>query len=199
MDVLVYMERFLGSPALLTALLFLVPFVFDEAAILAGSALAAAGELSAATAFLALFLGIVASDWMLYGLGAAAARNRRVRGWIGEANVARGRRLLGRGVLVSAVLARLVPWLLLPIFVASGYVGVGFLRFAAVNLPVALVSTAVLFLALYLFNVALFDVFARWGWIVVLVGVAGMIIAMQVVRRRYGAPAEAEDPADPEG
>jgi len=179
-------EQVVGHPALQLTLLFLGPYLLEEAAILAAAALAAAEELRPVTAFGAVYLGIVTSDWLLYAIGWGAGRSVRLRAWIGEDAIAHGRRLLSRGAAAAGVTARLVPWLLFPIFVASGFLGVGFRRFAAVNAGIALVYTAVLFLALYLFNVALFDLFAGWGWLAV--GVAGMVLllAIRYGRRRYG-------------
>jgi membrane protein DedA with SNARE-associated domain len=178
---------FAGNPVVQTALLFIGPFILEEAALLGGAALAASGELPPLVAFLALFLGIIVSDWLLYAAGALASRYARVRSFVGESNISFGRKMLQRGALAASITARLVPWLLLPIFLASGFLRTGFLRFAAVNAPIALIYAAVLFVALYQFDILLFEWLNEWAWIGVVVVFVLFIVAIRFVARRVMA------------
>ena len=179
------LDQYLGNPYVLAALLFLAPFVLEEAAILTGAALAAAGELPTAIALAAVAIGMVVSDWLLYALGAVAGRSRRMRRWIGEDSIARGQRLLERGAVPAALLARLIPWLLFPIFVASGFLGVGFRRFALVNAGIAVVYIAVLFFGVYGLNLVIFDLLEGWGWAVVALLLACVVALSRWAARRY--------------
>lgn len=177
--------HFLGHPVVLTGLLFLAPFVLEEAAILSGAGLAAAGELPALVALIALYAGTVVSDWALYALGAAAGRSARVRSWIPENYIRHGHDILHRGVLGAALVARLVPWLLFPVFVASGFLSVGFARFAAVNAVIAFVYVNVLYWSIYGLDLLLFEIFDEWGWVAVLVLIVVVIAISRRVSRRY--------------
>jgi membrane protein DedA with SNARE-associated domain len=179
------LEQFLGNPFVLAALLFAAPFVLEEAAILAGAALAAAGELPTGVAFAAVTVGMVVSDWCLYAAGAIAGRSRRIRRWIGEESIERGQRLLSRGAIPAALLARLVPWLLFPIFVASGFLGVGFRRFALVNAAIAAVYIVVLFFGVYGINLVIFDLMDGWGWLAVAGLIVGVVLLSRWSARRY--------------
>src|SRR5690606_8256927 len=98
----------------------------EEGAILAGAALAAADEIGVGLALLALVVGNILSDWLLYGIGVLAGKSSLVRRWIDGVMLDHARRLLVRGVWPAAVLARLLP----PVFIASGFVRVDFRRFA---------------------------------------------------------------------
>lgn len=178
-------EQILGDPVLQLSLIFLGPYLLEEAAILSAAALAAGGELRAITAFAAVYLGIVTSDWLIYAIGWGAGRSARLRAWVGEKAISRGRQLLSGGALAAGISARLVPWLLFPVFVASGFLGVRFRRFALINAGIAVVYTAILFLALYFFNVALFDMFAGWGWLAVVLAGVFLLLAIWAGRRRY--------------
>lgn len=154
-----------GNPWLQSALLFAGTFVLEEAALLTGGLLAAAGELPAAYALGALLAGMVVSDWCLYGVGHLAGRIGWLRGRLGQRTLERGRRYLDGNLAVALVAARLVPWLLFPIFVSCGFVGIGFKRFLAINLVIATIYTTGLFVAVMLLGQVVFDYLDTWGWL----------------------------------
>lgn len=178
-------EQHLGSPIVLAALLFLATFVLEEAAILLAAGLAASDEMTSGLAVASLCAGMVVSDWCLYGLGALAGRNRWIREWISRERLDQGRRLLQRSAFAAALLARLVPWLLFPIFVASGFLHIGFRRFALVNAAITLVYVPAIFFGAFGLYGLLMDWLGDWAW---LAG-AGVLLAVlwggRVVTRRY--------------
>lgn len=177
-------EQSLGNPTVLALLLFLGPFVLEEAAIVSGSALSAAEEIQPFAALVALYLGTVVSDWLLYGIGAAAGRSARLRAWIGPGYIESGRKILDRGATGAAIMARLIPWLLFPVFVASGFVNVGFIRFAAVNAAVAFGYVNLLFWGIYGLDLVLFQTFERWGWALVALTTVLVIAVIRSAGRR---------------
>jgi membrane protein DedA with SNARE-associated domain len=182
-----FLERLaaLGDSVWLQALaLFAAPFVLEEGALLAGAMLAAAGSLPAAAALGAVCLGIIVSDWALYGLGRAVALWPWLRRRIGETTIRRGQELLRSNFLSAMVSARLIPWLLFPIFVASGYLAVGFLRFLLVNAAIAVVYACVLFLALFYLDSLLFDLIREWSWTVVVALILGVVWLKRRAQRR---------------
>ncbi len=181
------LSQYAAHPALQIIALFAGPFILEEAALLGGAAVAAAGELPAWVALGALYLGIVVSDWALYATGVLASRSEPVRRFIGAGNIEYGRRLLQRLGLAAALTARLVPWLLLPIFVASGFVRVSFLSFALINAVIAFVYANLLFWILYRFDILLFDYFNEWGWLVIVLLLAVVLISMHLFARRFRA------------
>lgn len=172
------------SPWLQALVLFAIPFVLEEGALLAGAMLAAAGSLPPAAAFGAVCLGIIVSDWALYGLGRAVALWPWLRRRIGEKAIRRGQDLLRSNFFSAMLGARLIPWLLFPIFVASGFLAVGFLRFLLVNAGIAIVYASTLFLALFYLDRLLFDLIREWSWVVVLALILGVVWLKQRVRRR---------------
>jgi membrane protein DedA with SNARE-associated domain len=170
-------EQYLGNPLILAVLLFLANFVMEEGAIIAGAALAAAGEIGTGLALVALVTGNIVSDWALYGIGALAGSSPLVRRWVDGKMLERGRRLLDRGVLPAALLARLLP----PVFMASGFVRVDFRRFAIVNGVVAAVYTAALFFGAFGLNLVLFDLLGNWAWPVMV----GLVIGVVWLSHRF--------------
>src|SRR5690606_30949051 len=112
-----------------------------------------------------------------------AGRSRRVTGWIPPERLRQGRRLLARGAFMSGLLARLIPWMLFSIFVTSGFVRVGFRRFALANGAIALVYVLALFFgAVELFQLLLAWM-GNWSWVVG----AGLVLAMLWTGRRIAS------------
>jgi len=174
-----------GDPWLLCALLFAGTFVLEEAAILGGAFLTAAGELSAPAALAALYAGMAISDWCLYYLGHLARRVRWSRRIVSERTIERGQDYL-RGQLAMALLAaRLVPWLLFPIFIACGFVAVGFRHFALINLAIGLVYTLAIFMTALLLGELAFEYLHRWGWLVLAIAALAAMAAHRLFARRH--------------
>lgn len=177
--------QYIGNPLVLCVLLFGATFVLEEAAILVAAGLAAGGELPAGLAVAAVGSGIIVSDWCLYGLGALAVRHARIARWVSPARVEQGRGLLQRSMFAAALIARLIPWLLFPIFVASGFLGIGFRRFALINAAIAVVYVLALFYGAFGVSSVLIDWAGGWAW---LFG-AGLLLVLiwggRVIAKRY--------------
>lgn len=176
-------DRYLDNPLILTALLFVATFVLEEAAILLAAGLAAGDALRPPVALAAVWLGVVVSDWSLYALGALAGRSRRIRAWVPQAQLDRGRGLLARSTLLAGLLARLIPWLLFPVFVASGFLRTGFRRFALVNLAIATIYVGALFFGAIELYEALTARMGHWAWAVG----AGLLLVILWGGRRIAA------------
>ena len=183
MDALI--EQHLGNPLVLAALLFVATFVLEEAAILLAAGLAASDEMTSGLALASLCAGMMVSDWCLYGFGALAARNRRIKQWVSPDRLDQGRRLLHRSTLAAAVLARLVPWLLFPIFVASGFLRVGFRRFAVVNAAIALIYVPTVFYGAFGLYAVLMDWLGAWAWLAGAAVLLAVLWGGRAVTRRY--------------
>lgn len=178
-------EQHLGNPLVLAALLFVGTFVLEEAAILLAAGLAASDEMTSGLALAALVGGMIVSDWCLYGLGALAGRSRLIARWVSRDQLDQGRRLLHRSTLAAGLLARGVPWLLFPIFVASGFLRVGFRRFALVNAAIALIYTPAVFYGAFGLYAVLMDWLGEWAWLAGGAALLTILWASRAATRRY--------------
>ncbi|WP_410217500.1 DedA family protein [Paracoccus sp. (in: a-proteobacteria)] len=178
-------EQSLGSPLLLAALLFVATFVLEEAAILLAAGLAASGEMTSALALASVGTGMIVSDWCLYGLGALAARSRRIADWVSRDRLEQGRRLLHRSTFAAGLLARIIPWLLFPVFVASGFLRVGFRRFAMINAIIALVYVPAVFYGAFGLYAVLMEWLGDWAWMTGAVLLLAILWGGRAVARRY--------------
>jgi ATP-grasp domain len=113
---------------------------------------------------LSLYGGIVASDFALYGLGAAARYVPWLSRFAVDSRVQRFGQTLHRNLFGLVALCRVVPGVVFVAFVACGWARVSLFRFAAASL---LVSALYLPLMLYLvivFGDALDERVGIWAW-----------------------------------
>lgn len=154
----------LGSHPIAVAIaIFLATFILEDAATAGAALLAANGAIPDALALLALYSGIFLGDIGLYGLGYAARSQERVRLWIGQQRIERGRAWLDNRLIWALIGARFVPGLRLPTYTASGFLRVSFTRFAAVAACAAGVWTTGVFYLIKEFGAPILAMLGPWS------------------------------------
>ncbi|MDO8877507.1 MAG: hypothetical protein Q8M24_16465 [Pseudolabrys sp.] len=144
--------------------LLVLPFAHEDLAIILGGYLIVNESMSITLVVLSIYGGIVASDFALYGLGAAARTVPWLSRFAVDSRVRRFGDTLHRNVFGLVALCRVVPGIVFVTFVACGWARVSLLRFTAASL---IVSALYLPLMLYLvitFGDALDDRVGIWAW-----------------------------------
>ncbi len=154
--------------------------------------LVADGVIGADIALPALYIGIMAGDVALYGLGRLIALGRFLpNGWDG-ARFSALKAWLGQRLVAGVLMVRFLPGLRLPAYSTYGFFALPFRRFAiAVVFAVSLWTTGLFYLA-YEFG----DLTAHWlGILRWPVMISAAIVALFGVERivRSRLPAAAED------
>lgn len=177
------------------SLLFL-PFAHEDLAIVLGGYIVVNDAMPLGIVVAAIYLGMVVSDFALYGIGAGARRLPRLSRWAVDDNVKNFGDALTRNLFGLVALCRVVPGLVFVAAVACGWTRVPFSRFAAASL---LVSALYLPLMLYLvivFGDALDDHAGLWTWpaLLCLVLIAGfMRYRVFTLRENVPLPRAASD------
>jgi membrane protein DedA with SNARE-associated domain len=174
-----------SDPAMAGAL-FLIPFIHEDIAIVAAALLIAQHRLSIQLAFPSLFLGMVARDLFLYGLGAAARRNAMARRFLIRPRVQLLSEWLGGNMLWVIFVGRVMPGLMFPTYIAFGWFNLSFKRFALVTTGLSILYLPIVFALAYGLGRAALDRVGSWAWLIVLVPIA-MIVLLRLrvsVRRR---------------
>ncbi len=137
----------LGSSkiAMLASLLAL-PFAHEDLAIVLGACAIVNNVLPVGLVMLAIYLGMVSSDFALYGLGAAARRAP----WLSRyADAERVRRIVKRppgNLFWLVALCRLVPGMVFIAFVACGWMRVSLRRFSVASVVISAIYLPVVLL-----------------------------------------------------
>src|SRR6185312_10421000 len=165
--------------AKITSLLVL-PFAHEDLAIIVGGYIIVNDLMPASLVVVILYGGMVASDFALYGIGAAA---RHVP-WLRQYAVNDRVRLVGdklkRNVFGLFALCRVVPGVVFVALVACGWTRVSLARFTAASLVVSALYLPLMLYLVIVFGDALDDHLGLWAWPVLLAAVS----VTSLVRKR---------------
>ena len=180
------------DPWLIALAIIAATFVHEDIATVTTGMLVADGVIGADIALPALYIGIMAGDVALYGLGRLIALGRFLpNGWDG-ARFSALKAWLGQRLVAGVLMVRFLPGLRLPAYSTYGFFALPFRRFAiAVVFAVSLWTTGLFYLA-YEFG----DLTAHWlGILRWPVMISAAIVALFSVERivRSRLPAAAED------
>jgi membrane protein DedA with SNARE-associated domain len=131
--------------ALLFFLLFLCGLGFpmaEEIVLLTGGVLVAAGVLNPVLMFLAVFLGVIIGDMLLFwvgrGLATRLGSSTYFTRWFSPGRLTRGAVFFARYGDATVFLARFIPGLRAPTFLLAGTLHMGLWRFVAIDTLAAL-------------------------------------------------------------
>ena len=125
----------------------MLPFAHEDLAIIFGGYIIVNKLMPVGLVALSIYGGMVASDFALYGIGAAARHLPWLRRYAVDDRVRRFGETLKRNVFGLVALCRVVPGVVFVAFVACGWTRVSLVRFTAASL---IISALYLPLMLYL-------------------------------------------------
>jgi membrane protein DedA with SNARE-associated domain len=175
--------------------LLVLPFAHEDLAIIAGAYVIVNDLMPVTLVTLSIYVGIVASDFALYGIGAGARYVPWLNRYAIDDRVQQFGDTLKRNIFGLVALCRVVPGVVFVAFVACGWARVSLPRFTLASL---LVSALYLPLMLYLvivFGEALDDEIGLWTWPLLFAGLAvtgfvrGRVFAFGRARETAAAPA----------
>lgn len=153
-----------NSRLLECVVLFLIPFLHEDVAIFTGVMLVVEYAMPTWLAVGAIFTGMIASDFALFGVGALAGRSAAIRRLAGGRRVERLGRWIEAHSALLMVLARFLPGLMFPVYVACGFARIPVLRFAAITTLTALVYFPIVFGLVLTFGVTVLSNLGLWSW-----------------------------------
>jgi len=166
---------------LLSALAVLLVALFHEdAAVVTAAYFSLEGKVAIPSALALIYTGVLANNFALYSLGAAARLRPNVRRWLIVPLVENAGEQLKKRALAAVVLCRFTPGLLTPVYVGCGWFGIPLRRIALAALLAPAAYLSVAFALMMVFGELLLQQLREWSWILpfaaiaVTVAVAGM-------------------------
>ena len=177
--------------------IFFMTFLHEDAAILAAAFSRVEHGLPLVYAYSSVYLGIVAGDLLIYGLGHFAQKNKWLRSKVIGPKVEKARQWLEKHLIRVLVLCRITPGLLFPTFVACGWFKIPFGRFALVSIISGAIYSSIVLTVIILFGDLVLKHFDYWAW-GLMVAVLVAIAARNTFKPRWREAAErAMDDTEP--
>ncbi|MGC8475721.1 MAG: DedA family protein [Acetobacteraceae bacterium] len=165
--------------ALQAGAIILATFILEDAATVLAAMAAQSGQVSIPLALASLYVGIVAGDIGLYGLGWLAARFRLFRRLLPPHAIAPARSWLAGRVFRVVLVSRFLPGVRLPTYTACGFLSADLRRFAAATALATSVWTSGLFVVSLRLGAVLMAHYGAWRW----AGAAGLVLFLMLAGR----------------
>jgi len=167
-------------------------FIHEDVATVATGMLVADGVTGVGVALPALYIGIVAGDLGLYGIGRLVALNFLSEGLTVGRRFLALKMWLDERLVAGVLLVRFLPGLRLPAYTTYGFFAMPFRRFVVSVIFAASIWTTGLFYLSYEFGALTADWFGVLRWPVIIIAAIVPLLAIErVVRGRV--PVDVED------
>lgn len=164
--------------------LFLTALLHEDVAIVTAAFFVVQQGLPLPFALAVVYVGVLANNALIYGLGKVARRLPKIRRLLVGERVERARRKLERHLVPAVLLCRLTPGLLYPTFLACGWLGIPFLRFAVLAAVAPAVYVPVMLMLVVTFGDVVLQRLSEWAWTALAVIVIAIVIV--AARNRMG-------------
>jgi membrane protein DedA with SNARE-associated domain len=144
--------------------LLILPLAHEDLAILLGGYLVVNRLMPVGLVALAIYFGMVASDFALYGIGAGARRIPWLNRLAVNGRVTSFGDKLQRNLLGLAALSRVVPGVVFVVMIASGWTRVPLSRFTLASLITSALYLPLMLYLVVVFGDALDDRVGLWTW-----------------------------------
>lgn len=152
--------------------LIVLPFADEDFAIILGGYIVVNRLMPVGLVVLTIYMGMVASDFALYGIGAVARRAPWLKRVAVSARVRSFGETLKRNVFEVVALCRVVPGLDFVAIVACGWTRVPFGQFTAASLVLSALYLPLMLYLVIVFGDAMDDHVGLWTWPLLLVAIA---------------------------
>jgi len=176
------------------ASLIVLPFADEDFAIILGGYIVVNRLMPVGLVVLGIYVGMVASDFALYGVGVAARRTSWLRRLAVSDRVRSFGDTLKRNLFEVVALCRIVPGLDLVAFVACGWTRVPLAQFTLASLVISALYLPLMLYLVVTFGDAMDDHAGLWTWPFLLVAVAVIgFVRNRIFSWGKRAPVAAED------
>lgn len=158
-------------------LIFFLTFLQEEVAILFAAFSNVEQGLPFLFTYVPVFLGIVAGDISLYGLGRLARRNQWLSSLIIGPKVEQIRLWLQSWLIRVFIISRLSPGILFPAFVACGWFKIPFRRFILISFVTGTLYSTLLLTLVILFGDLVLVRFGYWSW-----AILALLVLIWIIR-----------------
>jgi len=154
---------------------FVGPFVQEDAAVVGTAALTALGKLALGPALVAIFLGLFFSDIWKYWIGWAALKNETGAKFSQSSKVLALKEKVEKHPITALLSARFIPLTRVPTYIACGFFRYSYFKYCCLIALTAAIYIALFFSAFHLLGSVAAE---KLTWILPLIGIAMVLTAL---------------------
>jgi membrane protein DedA with SNARE-associated domain len=166
------------------AVLLLTALLHEDVALFSAGLFIAERRVPAGVALAAVYVGVIANNYMVYLLGGAARRLPWLRRWLIGEKIERVRTRLQRRLLPTLALCRFMPGLLSPTLLGCGWLGIAPMRFIPAMLLAAALYVPLVLTIVTSLGEAVFRRVGKNAWWVLLAFAVATLCGWTLVRLR---------------
>ena len=163
-------------------------FILEDAATVLAAMQAQDGKIAAGLALGSLYVGIVAGDLGLYGLGRLATLSNRIKRLLPAERRSRSKQWIEHRVFRVVFISRFIPGARLPTYTSCGYLHASFSRFALAAVIATSIWTTLLFLVARHVGQFLIDHLGAWRWFGAVMFAVVIVLMGRLIARLQGEP-----------
>jgi len=174
-------------------LVFIGPFIQEDAAVIGAASLATNGMGTPAVLFMTILTALFLSDVWKYWIGWAALRNAKARSFVDRKHVAGFKQKVSNNLIATLFTARFLPLARIPTYVACGLFSVNYIKFCIIIFVTAFLYVSAVFLLCHFLGEVLGE---QFRWVVPIIALCGLLIYMLVLkwRQKNVKPAHSDIP-----
>lgn len=161
-------------------------FILEDAATVLAAMQNQDGKITTSLALGSLYVGIVAGDLGLYGLGRLATLSSRVKRLLPPERRLKGRQWIEHRVFRVVFISRFIPGARLPTYTSCGYLHASFSRFALAAVAATSIWTTLLFLVARHVGQFLISHLGTWRWFGAVMFAVVIVLMGRLVARFQG-------------
>ena len=165
---------------------FIGPFIQEDAAIVGAAAASAGGGGNPVALFIVLLTGLIFSDVWKYWLGRYAVTHPKARHYAEKPRVLAFRDRIVNKLGLSLLTVRFVPGTRIPFYLAAGFFKAPFPKFITILCSTAFAYVALAFALLHLLGMALGEEVRKWMPVAVIALVLVMVLREVIKSRSAG-------------
>jgi len=168
----------------------LLPFVQEDAAVLAAAASSVSGMASPVGLFAAITVGLTISDLWKYWLGRAALTQPWARKYAENERVTKTKDAIVNNLGKSLIIARFIPGARIPLYIAAGLFKASFVKFAAFILLSALMYISIAFALFHILGEVAGESAKKYLPVIAIIAI--IILLAIKISKRFRAASESE-------
>ncbi|MEM6812672.1 MAG: VTT domain-containing protein, partial [Pseudomonadota bacterium] len=154
-------------PLVLAGLIFLTSFILEDAATTAAALLAANNILSVEIALISILMGVIVGDLGLYAIGYWAKNSKKIQSFLVKKGFQVTEKFLRNNMISSIIIARFLPGMRAPTYIAMGLFSLNFRKFSATVIGAVGIWIILLFTLIYKVGEQVMDLHAAYQWSII--------------------------------